>query len=761
MAIVVKHEPVITIVKSNVGPAGPAGPGSGDALVANPLSQFAATTSAQLAGVISDETGTSLAVFNTSPTLVTPLLGTPTSGDLSNCTAYEGTAVSSTGESAGTKFLREDGDGTCSWQIMVSGGDALVANPLSQFAATTSAQFAGVISDETGTGLVVLNNAPTFIAPLLGTPTSGVATNLTGTADNLTAGNVTTNANLTGHVTSTGNAASLGSFTLEQLNTAISDDNVANGTDNSTDVTLSGKDYLTIVGQALTIGSVDVATDITGIVPIANLATGAPDGSKFVRDDGTLVTPAGGAFSDAGDPVVLNTTTKDVVVGAAAINSAKLSVDGDADQVQFAVQSHSTQNANIFDIEDSASNSLFQIDSAGDVSIGSTDSNGRFFVANDAWPVMALERETGSTSGSFDTRTGLGSALRLETRSTGDMGDGFGGGIVLTAEDDASSKIESGRLYARRDGSDTEYAFQIWGATLLLHLGADGEIYLGHLAHDTPVNSVLHATGGSGTNIAGGDLTLATGVSTGNATPSSVKIQSTVAGGSGATPQTLSDTVIVNSGAMSVDGEMLVDGSMSVTGSSFPVARITRERSATTGTFSAFSLSLKHDSGTPAAGFAPGLIFQAMDQNDVVSHCGAIYGSLESWSGSPNVGTGGLRFAVFNNSATPTFPVEIRSTGDVLIGGVVPTGTTGKTLMFGDNTGDPTPAANTAGIFAKDDAGTMRMYAIDETGTSTVMSPHDENGDWIFLSENKRTNKKVKIDVERFFREQFPEYVTS
>ncbi len=43
--------------------------------VANPLSQFAATTSAQLAGVISDETGSGLLVFNTSPTLVTPILG--------------------------------------------------------------------------------------------------------------------------------------------------------------------------------------------------------------------------------------------------------------------------------------------------------------------------------------------------------------------------------------------------------------------------------------------------------------------------------------------------------------------------------------------------------------------------------------------------------------------------------------------------------------------------------------------------------------
>ena len=50
------------------------------------LSAFAATTSAELAGVISDETGSGALVFATSPTLVTPVLGTPTSGTLTNCT---------------------------------------------------------------------------------------------------------------------------------------------------------------------------------------------------------------------------------------------------------------------------------------------------------------------------------------------------------------------------------------------------------------------------------------------------------------------------------------------------------------------------------------------------------------------------------------------------------------------------------------------------------------------------------------------------
>jgi hypothetical protein len=44
-------------------------PTTGVGLTANPLSQFATTTSAQLAGVISDETGSGVVVFNASPTL--------------------------------------------------------------------------------------------------------------------------------------------------------------------------------------------------------------------------------------------------------------------------------------------------------------------------------------------------------------------------------------------------------------------------------------------------------------------------------------------------------------------------------------------------------------------------------------------------------------------------------------------------------------------------------------------------------------------
>lgn len=78
---------------------------------------------------------------------------------------------------------------------------------------TTGTLTANWATTPTGTGAMVKANGPALIAPALGTPVSGVATNLTGTAAGLTAGSTQTNANLTGVITSVGNATSIGSQT--------------------------------------------------------------------------------------------------------------------------------------------------------------------------------------------------------------------------------------------------------------------------------------------------------------------------------------------------------------------------------------------------------------------------------------------------------------------------------------------------------------------------------------------------------------------
>lgn len=59
----------------------------------NLTSNTLVATSAQMAAAVTDETGSGALVFATSPTLVTPALGTPASGNLESCTADGTNAV--------------------------------------------------------------------------------------------------------------------------------------------------------------------------------------------------------------------------------------------------------------------------------------------------------------------------------------------------------------------------------------------------------------------------------------------------------------------------------------------------------------------------------------------------------------------------------------------------------------------------------------------------------------------------------------------
>ena len=127
-------------------------------MAANVGAFLISATSASLLAAMTNETGTGALVFGTSATLVTPALGTPQSGVLTNCTGYTPANITTlaTGMAA----------------FMVSG---------------TSASFLGALSDETGSGVNVFNITASLVAPTADRYTVSAGNTYTVTATTYTA----------------------------------------------------------------------------------------------------------------------------------------------------------------------------------------------------------------------------------------------------------------------------------------------------------------------------------------------------------------------------------------------------------------------------------------------------------------------------------------------------------------------------------------------------------------------------------------------
>ncbi len=137
--------------------------------------------------------------------------------------------------------------------------------------------------------------SPTLTTPDLGTPSAGVMTNVTGTAASLTAGHVTTNANLTGVITSTGNATSIASQTGTGTKFVVDTSPTLVTPNLGTPTALVGTN-ISGTAASLTAGTVTTNANLTGVITSVGNATSIASqtgtGTKFVVDTSpTLVTP--------------------------------------------------------------------------------------------------------------------------------------------------------------------------------------------------------------------------------------------------------------------------------------------------------------------------------------------------------------------------------------------------------------------------------------------------------------------------------------
>ena len=220
---------------------------------------LATPSSANLRAAVTDETGTGSLVFATSPTLVTPALGTPS--------ALVGTNI--TGTAAGLTA------GNVTTNANLTGAVTSVGNTAS-LGSFTSANLAAALTDETGTGAAVFANTPTLVTPNIGaaTGTSLTATGAivsTGTAGvgyaTGAGGTVTQGSSRTTGVTINKTSGAITLFSAAGTTTATTFV-VTNSTVAATDVIVlsqkSGTDLYDLMVTAVGAGSFNITFRTTG-----------------------------------------------------------------------------------------------------------------------------------------------------------------------------------------------------------------------------------------------------------------------------------------------------------------------------------------------------------------------------------------------------------------------------------------------------------------------------------------------------------------
>jgi len=418
----------------------------------------------------------------TSPTLTTPALGTPASGTLTNCT-FPTLNQNTTGNAATVTT-----NANLTGHITSVGNEAVLGS-------FTSAQLATALTDETGTGANVFATSPTLVTPALGTPSSGILTNCTFPTLNQnttgTAATVTTNANLTGDITSVGNETSIAAGVIVNADinasAAIADTKLAT-------IATAGK----VSNSSTTATDANTPSAIVARNSSGNFTAGTITASLTGTASGNLVsggalgTPSSGTLTNCTFPTLNQSTT-----GNAATVTTNANLAGDITSVgnSTAIASGVIVNGDVnssaaiagskispdFGAQNITTTGNFTVNSQGDVRFGDADSSHYIalqapatITSNVTLTLPAADGTNGqvlTTNGagtlSFTTAAGGATDKIVEGNTSAEVIDlGSDGRFVVTTEGTEKARVDSsGRLLVGTDTARTNVFYKTVATT--------------------------------------------------------------------------------------------------------------------------------------------------------------------------------------------------------------------------------------------------------------------------------------------------------